>query len=122
MTCPKCNSPNAECIIGNYYNCKVCDAASTNPPVPDTSYPELYIAGGKYYLGHTPLLGVEINGLAMLLKGDRRLFEDLYPRDSTIRVGDKRLMVYHAQLCDDYVTLHVMLPYPPSTADIRVVK
>jgi hypothetical protein len=25
MTCPKCNSPGAECVIGNYYSCKMCD-------------------------------------------------------------------------------------------------
>lgn len=24
MNCPKCNSPNAECIIGNYWECPEC--------------------------------------------------------------------------------------------------
>ena len=30
MICPKCNNPNAECIIGNYYKCSVCDNPTTS--------------------------------------------------------------------------------------------
>jgi len=31
MNCPKCNDPNAECVIGTFWRCPTCDAVATAP-------------------------------------------------------------------------------------------
>lgn len=38
VTCPKCKNPNAECVIGNFWKCPVCDRtpAATHQKNPTT--------------------------------------------------------------------------------------